>query len=392
MARRGTRRCLSAPPREVAPGRGALLVDNEAGAGAGRRALPDARPSLPLGDNRGFAGGANAGLERAFARRRRRTPCCSTTTCSSSPAASRRSSPRPASGRGLAAHRRPAGRRVRRRRARARGAASAATSTARATTSAAPASASHAAAWETRRAVQRGALPLLRGRRLVPARPRARRAARPSSLEAHASHSGGSSSGGEQGETWAYYSTRNRLWLLEQQRGTRKRAARPRARACARGCGRCSRRAAPSRAPSLRVCTTGRSAAWGGARGRPDRRLRRRLPDADARGHARGSRAGCATRCRRAARRRADRARRREWQERGSLGQKRDALQQDLAWYGLRLGTRGARRGAQVLHCPTFRGTAARGRAADGGHRARPRRAARAFVVPGLEPQLRAHA
>jgi GT2 family glycosyltransferase len=40
-------------------------------------------------------------------------------------------------------------------------------------------------------------------------------------LDARASHSGGASSGGEQGETWAYYSTRNRLWLLERQRGTR---------------------------------------------------------------------------------------------------------------------------------------------------------------------------
>ena len=40
-------------------------------------------------------------------------------------------------------------------------------------------------------------------------------------LDAHATHSGGASSGGEQGETWAYYSTRNRLWLLEQQQGAR---------------------------------------------------------------------------------------------------------------------------------------------------------------------------
>jgi N-acetylglucosaminyl-diphospho-decaprenol L-rhamnosyltransferase len=38
-------------------------------------------------------------------------------------------------------------------------------------------------------------------------------------LDARAAHPGGASSGGEQGETWAYYSTRNRLWLLEQQRG-----------------------------------------------------------------------------------------------------------------------------------------------------------------------------
>jgi GT2 family glycosyltransferase len=40
-------------------------------------------------------------------------------------------------------------------------------------------------------------------------------------LTARASHSGGASSGGEQGETWAYYATRNRLWLLEIERGAR---------------------------------------------------------------------------------------------------------------------------------------------------------------------------
>jgi glycosyltransferase involved in cell wall biosynthesis len=46
----------------------------------------------------------------------------------------------------------------------------------------------------------------------------------------------------------------------------------------------------------------------------------------------------------------------REWQERGSLGQKRDALQQDLAWYGLRLAREARSNDADVLHCPTFRG------------------------------------
>jgi N-acetylglucosaminyl-diphospho-decaprenol L-rhamnosyltransferase len=52
--------------------------------------------------------------------------------------------------------------------------------------------------------------------------------------DAHASHSGGASSGGEQGETWAYYSTRNRLWLLEKVQGTkiaRREAARTSMRA-----------------------------------------------------------------------------------------------------------------------------------------------------------------
>ena len=37
--------------------------------------------------------------------------------------------------------------------------------------------------------------------------------------DARATHSGGASSGGEQGEIWAYYSTRNRLWVLEHQQG-----------------------------------------------------------------------------------------------------------------------------------------------------------------------------
>ena len=40
-------------------------------------------------------------------------------------------------------------------------------------------------------------------------------------LDARAAHSGGESTGGEHGETWAYYSTRNRLWLLERRRGSR---------------------------------------------------------------------------------------------------------------------------------------------------------------------------
>jgi GT2 family glycosyltransferase len=56
-------------------------------------------------------------------------------------------------------------------------------------------------------------------------------------LKARATHSGGASSGGEQGETWAYYSTRNRLWVLEQQRGARvarREAIRTSARARAR--------------------------------------------------------------------------------------------------------------------------------------------------------------
>jgi GT2 family glycosyltransferase len=36
---------------------------------------------------------------------------------------------------------------------------------------------------------------------------------------ATARHGAGSSTGGGRGETWAYYSTRNRLWLLQRMRG-----------------------------------------------------------------------------------------------------------------------------------------------------------------------------
>ena len=67
----------------------------------------------------------------------------------------------------------------------------------------------------------------------MPARTRARRAAHRRARGARHAR-GGASSGGEQGETWAYYSTRNRLWLLEQQRGARARAPRGRAHEHAR--------------------------------------------------------------------------------------------------------------------------------------------------------------
>ena len=53
-------------------------------------------------------------------------------------------------------------------------------------------------------------------------------------LDARATHIGGASSGGREGETWAYYSTRNRLWLLEIERGARvagREAAKTRMRA-----------------------------------------------------------------------------------------------------------------------------------------------------------------
>jgi GT2 family glycosyltransferase len=54
---------------------------------------------------------------------------------------------------------------------------------------------------------------------------------------ATARHGAGSSTGGGQGETWAYYSTRNRLWLLQRMRGrptARREAANTSARALLR--------------------------------------------------------------------------------------------------------------------------------------------------------------
>jgi GT2 family glycosyltransferase len=52
-----------------------------------------------------------------------------------------------------------------------------------------------------------------------------------------ARHGAGSSTGGGRGETWAYYSTRNRLWLLQRMRGrptARREAANTSARALLR--------------------------------------------------------------------------------------------------------------------------------------------------------------
>jgi GT2 family glycosyltransferase len=58
--------------------------------------------------------------------------------------------------------------------------------------------------------------------------------------EATARHEGGRSTGGGEGETWAYYSTRNRLWLLQRLRGrsvARREAANTSARALLRARG-----------------------------------------------------------------------------------------------------------------------------------------------------------
>ena len=118
-------------------------------------------------------------------------------------------------------------------------------------------------------------------------------------LDARAAHAGGASSGGERGETWAYYSTRNRLWLMEQQRarggaargGAHKHARRLRA-------ARSSRRAvAQAKLAGVRDWSERR---MGRGPGRHDGRVRRRLPDADAGGHRAARAAASSTRCARA--------------------------------------------------------------------------------------------
>ena len=171
--------------------------------------------------------------------------------------------------------------------------------------------------------------------------------------DATARHGAGSSTGGGGGETWAYYSTRNRLWLLQRMRGrgtARREAANTSARALLR------LREPIGRAQAARACATGPRAGWAGGpspgeggvrRGRlhaePSRqrtrrtRAPRRAAGRGARGRDRGARRGGLRRPRqRRARRLA-------------------ALRQDLAWYGDGLARAARRAGADVLHCPTFR-------------------------------------
>ena len=131
MARRRTGRRLSPAPRRGRAGaRGACSSTTRPGTAPA--SMPrTTRVVVRLTDNRGFAGGANAGLARAFDDGAAHAvllnddvlvePGCIEALVAA--AGDRR--------RGVAAHRRPAGRRVRRRRARAASAASGGTSTAR---------------------------------------------------------------------------------------------------------------------------------------------------------------------------------------------------------------------------------------------------------------------
>jgi GT2 family glycosyltransferase len=204
---------------EVAPSARRVLVDNEAGDGSGVDA-PDGTVIVRLPDNRGFAGGANAGLTRAFDDGAEHAVLLNDDLlvdagCIEALVA--------AAGEGGAASPRIDG---------------------------PPGFAFAGAELEPGRGFGRhvqGANDYLSGACLCIARAawyrvgpfneelflyyedvdwslRARALGVPLTvaLDAHASHSGGASSGGEQGETWAYYSTRNRLWLLEQQQGARK--------------------------------------------------------------------------------------------------------------------------------------------------------------------------
>ena len=204
---------------ELAPSARRVLVDNEAGGGTGVDA-PDGTVILRLRDNRGFAGGANAGLNRAFEDGAEHAvllnddllvdPGCIEALVA-------------AAGEGGAASPRIDG---------------------------PPGFAFAGGELEPQRGFGRhvdGANDYLSGACLCIARAawervgpfdeelflyyedvdwslRARALGVPLTvaLDAHASHIGGASSGGEQGETWAYYSTRNRLWLLEKQQGARK--------------------------------------------------------------------------------------------------------------------------------------------------------------------------
>jgi GT2 family glycosyltransferase len=203
---------------DVAPAARCILVDNEAGDGSGVDA-PDGTAILRLTDNRGFAGGANAGLARAFMDGAEHAVLLNDDLlvergCVESLVA--------AAGHDGAASPRIDG---------------------------PPGVAFSGGELELERGFGRhvdGARDYLSGACLCISRSawekvgpfdeelflyyedvewslRARALSVPLtvSLDARATHSGGASSGGEQGETWAYYSTRNRLWLLERQRGTR---------------------------------------------------------------------------------------------------------------------------------------------------------------------------
>ena len=374
---------------DVAPGARRILVDNEAGDGTGVDA-PDGTVVLRLTDNRGFAGGANAGLTLAFedGRDARRPAQRRPARRAGLRRGARRGRRRRR--RGLAPHRRPARRGLRRRRARAAaGLRASRRRGARLPQRRVPVHLARRLG--TGRAVRRGALPVLRGRRVEPARPRARRAAHGRARRARLA---------QRRRLERRRAGRDLGLLLDAQPAVAAGAAAGDARSAPRGraheraraaCEPCARRAAASHAPSLRACATGPSIAWDVARGRSEGRVRRRLPGADARRH-RAARDRPARRAARARRRRADRARpaRVAGARIARPEARRAAAGSALVRPAPRQGGARGRGGRPPL--PDVPRAAARGRPADGRHGARPRRAARAVLVPGLEPHLRPRA
>ena len=174
-------------------------------------------------------------------------------------------------------------------------------------------------------------------------------------------------------------------------------AAAPRARhGAARGrehvgrarSGACASRSA---APSSRACATGLAAAWGGGPTHGEGRVRRRRASPRAGRAARGSRVVCSMRFRLWRRMsRSSRSGAARSPGAGALRQKLAALRQDVGWYGEGLGraARRARSGPAAL--PDVPRAAAPAGAAGGRDGARPRRPARARLVPGLEPDATA--
>jgi N-acetylglucosaminyl-diphospho-decaprenol L-rhamnosyltransferase len=203
---------------EVAPAVRRVLVDNEAGDGSGVDA-PDDTTVTRLSENRGFAGGANAGLQRAFGDGAAHALLLNDDVL------------------------------VEQGCVEALVAAAGAEGAASPRIDGPPGVAFAGGELELRRGFGRhveGALDYLTGACLCLSRSawesvgpfdealflyyedvdwclRARALGVPLALtlEARAVHAGGASSGGEGGEIWAYYATRNRLWLMERQRGAR---------------------------------------------------------------------------------------------------------------------------------------------------------------------------
>ena len=314
---------------EVAPTARRILVDNEAGDGSGVDA-PDDTAVVRLSENRGFAGGANAGLARAFddgaahavllnddvlvepgciesARRRRRAMAARRRRASKARRASRSAGQSSSSKRGFGRH--------------VDGASDYLTGACLCISR---------GAWE---AVGPFDEKLFLYYEDVDWCLRARALGVPLTvaLKARATHSGGASSGGERGETWAYYSTRNRLWVLEQQRGARharREAIRTSARARVRALQPARRAVSQAKLAGVRDWSE-RQYGEG-----PVAPLKVAF-DVACLTQTRAGTARLAIGLRDALRVREDieliELGGQEWKERGSFGQKRDALQQDLA-------------------------------------------------------------